>query len=135
MSKLRGIVSWGRCPQAPGILPLYRQNGYGKGDGAGPSPAIPAAGSALRSHPCVALSSAQVFPGWTTMTSPCNVLSSDGDYPLNFVSQSRGSLQEGVTHPMAALRDHHTLNTPSSRSRHQTFATTRGRQTEAGNAI
>src|SRR5215472_15017598 len=96
MSKLRGIVSWGRCPQAPGILPLYRQNGYGKGDGAGPSPAIPAAGSALRSHPCVALSSAQVFPGWTTIASPCNDLSSDGDYPLNFVSQPRGSLHFGA---------------------------------------
>ena len=95
MRKRRGIVSWGRCPQAPGILPLYRQNGCGKGDGAGPFPAIPAAGSALRSHPCVA--SAQVFPWWTTIASPCNDLSSHGDYPLNFVSQSRGSLHSPPT--------------------------------------
>jgi hypothetical protein len=102
MRKLRGIVSWGRRPQAPGILPLYRQNGYGKGDGAGPSPAIPAAGSALRSHPCVALSSAQVFRGWTPIASPCNDLSSDGDYPLNFVSQSRGSLQDKGCAPFPA---------------------------------
>ena len=82
MRKLRGIVSWGRCPQAPGILPLYRQNGYGKETALARLPAIPAAGSALRSHPCVALSSAQVFPGWTTIASPCNDLSSHGDYPL-----------------------------------------------------
>ena len=26
MRKLRGILHWGRCPQAPGILPPYRQN-------------------------------------------------------------------------------------------------------------
>src|SRR5262249_13433312 len=38
------------------------------------------------------LSSAQVSPGWTTSTSPCNDFSANGDYPLNFVSRPRGSL-------------------------------------------
>src|ERR1035441_10362135 len=63
---------------------------YGAADAA---PAVPAAESTLGSHPCVALSSAQVLPEWTTSTSPCNDFSSNGDYPLNFVSHSRGSLQ------------------------------------------
>lgn len=44
-------------------------------------------------HPRSALSSAQVFPEWTTATSPCNDLSANGDYPLNFVSHSRGLVQ------------------------------------------
>jgi hypothetical protein len=56
------------------------------------APAVPAAESTLGSHPCVALSSAQVLPEWTTSTSPCNDFSSNGVYPLNFVSHSRGSL-------------------------------------------
>ena len=62
---------------------------YGAADAA---PSVPAAESALGSHPCVALSSAQVLPEWTTSTSPCNDFSSNGDDPLNFVSHSRGSL-------------------------------------------
>jgi hypothetical protein len=43
----------------PWDLPLYRQNGTSLWGG-WCRPAIPAAGSALRWHPCVALSSAQV---------------------------------------------------------------------------
>ena len=55
------------------------------------APSIPAPESTLGSHPCVALSSAQVLPEWTTSTSPCNDLSANGDNPLNFLSHSRGS--------------------------------------------
>lgn len=57
------------------------------------APAIPAPESTLRSHPCVALSSAQVLSEWITLTSSCNALAANGDYPLNFLSHFRGSLQ------------------------------------------
>src|SRR6202022_4644567 len=57
-----------------------------------PPPAIPAAESTLGSHPCVALSSAQVLPEWINRNLAANDFASDGDYPLNFVSHSRGSL-------------------------------------------
>jgi hypothetical protein len=63
---------------------------------AGAAPAIPAAESTLGSHPCVALSSAQVLPGWTTSTPPCNDSSANGDDPLNFVSHSKGSVHRGT---------------------------------------
>ena len=56
-------------------------------------PAIPAAESTLGSHPCVALSSAQVLPEWINRNLAGNAFASNGDNPLNFVSHSRGSLQ------------------------------------------
>jgi hypothetical protein len=115
MRKLRSMLYWGRCPQTPGILPLYRQNrGVASQLGAAPPspirpaggrrvprlPAIPAAESALGLRPRRALSSAQVLPKWTTSTSPCQNFSSNGDYPLNFLSQSRGSLHlQGLLSP------------------------------------
>ena len=108
MRWLRILFYRGLCPQTPGIYrftarigcvasqlgatppnPASRLCGREAGR---PASAIPAAGSALESHPCGALSSAQVFPGWTQSTSPRYDFSSNGDYPLNFVSQSRGSL-------------------------------------------
>ena len=94
MTWLRAFSTWGRCPQSPEIYRVIRQNGWSFwGTGYARPHAIPAAESALGSHLCVALSSAQVLPGWTTSTSPCNDFSANGDYPLNFVSHSRGSLQ------------------------------------------
>jgi hypothetical protein len=56
------------------------------------APAIPAAESTLGSHPCVALSSAQVLPEWTNRNLVDNAFSANGDNTLNFVSHSRGSL-------------------------------------------
>ena len=50
------------------------------------APAVPAAEPALGSHPCVALSSARVFPAWTQSRLAINVFPANGDYPLNFVS-------------------------------------------------
>jgi hypothetical protein len=73
----------GSAPATPGfnaVAPEWLFN-YGAADAA---PAIPAAESTLGSHPCVALSSAQVLPEWTTTTSPCNDFSANGDSPLNF---------------------------------------------------
>ena len=94
MTWLRAFSIWGRCPQSPEIYRVIRQNGWSFGGTGYARPhAIPAAESALGSHLCVALSSAQVLPGWTTSTSPCNDFSANGDYPLNFVSHPRGSLQ------------------------------------------
>ena len=97
MTWLRAFSIWGRCPQSPEIYRVIRQNGWSFwGTGYARPHAIPAAESALGSHLCVALSSAQVLPGWTTSTSPCNDFSANGDYPLNFVSHPRGSLQTDV---------------------------------------
>jgi len=60
--------------------------------------AIPAAESTLGSHPCVALSSAQVLPEWTNQLLADNAFAANGDNPLNFVSQSRGSLHSVDRH-------------------------------------
>ena len=60
------------------------------------APAIPAAESTLGSHPCVALSSAQVLPEWINRNLAANRFPANGDYPLNFVSHSKGSLQAVV---------------------------------------
>ena len=56
------------------------------------APVIPAAESTLGSHPCVALSSAQVFPEWSTSNVAVNAFSANGNNPLNFLSHARGSL-------------------------------------------
>ena len=63
---------------------------YGAAEAA---PVIPAAESTLGSHPCVALSSAQVFPEWTTCHPAVYAFAANGDNPLNFLSHARGSLQ------------------------------------------
>ena len=63
------------------------------------APAIPAAESTLGSHPCVALSSAQVLPEWINRNLAGNVLSANGDNLLNFVSHARGSLQASPPSP------------------------------------
>ena len=59
------------------------------------APAIPAPESTLGSHPCVALSSAQVIPEWINHNLAVHEFSANGAYPLNFLSQSTGSLQGG----------------------------------------
>ena len=55
-SLLRGL-----CPRAPGIYRFRARMAQKPGGRLGRRPAIPASGSALGSHPCGALSSAQVF--------------------------------------------------------------------------
>jgi hypothetical protein len=94
MRLLRAILTWGRCPQTPGIFCFAaRMDCLGERVAPAPGP-IPAAESALGLRSRSALSSAQVFPEWTTSTPPCNNFLSNGDNPLNFVSHSRGSLQK-----------------------------------------
>jgi len=57
------------------------------------APAVPAAESTLGSHPCVALSSAQVISEWINRSLAVNAFPANGDNSLNFVSHSRGSPQ------------------------------------------
>ena len=76
----------GLCPCDPGFNAVGQEWMFWMG-AADAAPSIPAAESALRSHPCGALSSAQVLPEWTISTPPCNDFSANGDYPLNFVSR------------------------------------------------
>src|ERR1019366_3015538 len=95
----RFVMSWDchRTPQYGGsapatlgfgaVAPEWLSNGA-----ASAAPAIPAAESTLGSHPCVALSSAQVLPEWINRNLAGNRFAANGDYPLNFVSQPRGSL-------------------------------------------
>src|SRR5690349_10128528 len=83
----------GSAPATPGfnaVAPEWFFQGA-----AGAAPAIPAAESTLGSHPCVALSSAQVLPEWINRNPAVHGFSANGDNPLNFVSHSRGSLQVG----------------------------------------
>jgi hypothetical protein len=104
MRLLRDMFDWWLCPQTPGIYRFFYARmavfDYFQGTGSTyPRPFRPLNRS-LGSLPSVALSRpAQVLPGWTTSTSPCNNFSTDGDYPLNFVSHSRGSLQTAQPHP------------------------------------
>src|SRR5438445_12252223 len=82
----------GSAPATPGfnaVAPEWLRS-YGAAKAA---PVIPAAESTLGSHPCVALSSAQVTPEWNNRNLAVHGFTANGDYPLNFVSHSRGSLQ------------------------------------------
>ena len=74
------------------VAPEWPTNGA-----ADAAPAIPAAESTLGSHPCVALSSAQVLPEWINRNRADNAFASNGNNPLNFVSHSRGSLQKSAS--------------------------------------
>ncbi len=86
----------GAAPETLGFIALAPEPlSFGAASAA---PAVPASESTLGSHPCVALSSAQVLTEWTTATTPCNDLSTNGNYPLNLLSQSRGPL-----HPHLSL--------------------------------
>jgi hypothetical protein len=59
----KSLLKWGLRPHAPGIYRLYARIEEAR-EPLSPSRAIPAAESALRSHPCVAVPSAQVFPAY-----------------------------------------------------------------------
>jgi len=82
----------GSAPATPGFIAVAPEWLF-EGGTACAAPAIPAAESTLGSHPCVALSSAQVFPEWSNRNLAGNTFPANGDYPLNFVSHSMGSLQ------------------------------------------
>src|SRR6476660_7432703 len=94
---MRASYPTGALPLRPWDLAQLRQNGCLTG-AADAAPAIPATESTLGSHPCVALSSAQVLPAWINRNPADNAFASNGDNPLNFVSHSRGSLQLVLIH-------------------------------------
>ena len=104
MRLLRGAFDWGLCPQTPRIYRFFlaRMDVFDcfQGTGATCPPPFRPLSRSLGLLPSIALSRpAQVLPGWTTSTSPCNTFLANGDYPLNFVSHSRGSLQRGEMRP------------------------------------
>ena len=82
----------GAAPETPRFIALGPESLCYIG-AAHTAPPIPASGSTLRSHLCVALSSAQRFSEWKTSTQPCNDFPLNGCYPLNLLSHSKGSLQ------------------------------------------
>ena len=89
----------GSAPATPGfnaVAPEWLLN-YRAAEAA---PAVPATESTLGSHPCVALSSAQVLPEWINRNLAGNRFAANGDYPLNFLSHSRGSLHAGCPLPL-----------------------------------
>src|ERR1700720_3279652 len=71
----------GPAPATPGVNAVAPEwlVTYGAADAA---PAVPAAESTLRSHPCVALSSAQVFPEWINRNLAGHAFAANGDNPL-----------------------------------------------------
>jgi len=83
------VLRGGSAPATPGFKAVAPEWLYGAAEAA---PAVPAAESTLGSHPCVALSSAQVLPEWINRNLAGKVLAANGDNPLNFVSHSKGSL-------------------------------------------
>jgi hypothetical protein len=83
----------GFAPATPGFNAVAPEWLFGGGAANFAAPAIPAAESTLGSHPCVALSSAQVLPEWTKYNLAGNRFAANGDNPLNLVSHARGSLQ------------------------------------------
>jgi len=90
MNRAHTTATGGSAPATPGfsaVAPEWLSPGAGE-----TAPAIPAAESTLRSHPCVALSSAQLLPEWSNRNLAVNAFASGGNNPLNFVSHSRGSL-------------------------------------------
>jgi len=104
MRLLRGAFDWGLRPQTPGIYRVFsaRMDVLDCFQGTGttcPRPFRPLSRS-LGLLPSIALSRpTQVLPEWTTSTSPCNTFLANGDNPLNFVSQPRGSLQISLIRP------------------------------------
>ena len=92
LGRYRTAHHGGSAPATLGFSAVAPEWLPGCGAAKSAAPTIPAAESTLGSHPCVALSSAQVLPEWITITSSRNAFAANGDYPLNFVSHSRGSL-------------------------------------------
>jgi hypothetical protein len=88
----RTLPTGGSAPATLGFNAVAPEWPFNNG-AADAAPVIPAAESTLGSHPCVALSSAQVLPEWTNPNLAGNAVAANGDNTLNFVSHSKGSLQ------------------------------------------
>jgi hypothetical protein len=86
----------GSAPATPGFIALWQEWGAEGHRSKWRPSSFPAAESALRSHPCVALSSAQVLTEWIHQPSAVNACEANGEYPLNFVPHFRGSVQSAI---------------------------------------
>jgi hypothetical protein len=95
------VSSRGAAPKTPGLIAIGPESLSSFG-AVHTAPAIPAPESMLGSHPCGALSSAPVFSEWTIATQSYPDFSGNGNYPLNWLSHSRGSLHTGVAPPPSA---------------------------------
>jgi hypothetical protein len=84
MSSVRNwFLFGGSAPATPGFNAVAPEWLFGH-EAACAAPAIPAPESALGSHPCVALSSAQVFPEWMYQPSPSTLLQRTATTPLTW---------------------------------------------------
>ena len=93
----------GAPPLRPRDLAQLGQNGCSSTGRLAAAPAVPAAESTLGSHPCVALSSAQVLPEWINRNFAVHRNSANGDNPLNFVSlQGFTSVSPQLARPQTA---------------------------------
>src|SRR4029453_8350199 len=103
----RTTQNGGSAPATPGFNAVEPERlfFYGAAEAA---PAVPAAESALGSHPCVALSSAPVISEWINRSLAVNAFAANGDNPLNFVSHSKGSLHTACPqNPPVTLKAQH----------------------------
>src|SRR5580692_6582692 len=100
MRSVNAVLRGGSAPATPGFNAVAPEWLYGAAEAA---PAVPAAESTLGSHPCVALSSAQVLPEWINRNLAGKVLAANGDNPLNFVSHSKGSLHTSTVTPFTPI--------------------------------
>jgi hypothetical protein len=107
--RYRTTQNGGSAPATPGFNAVAPEwlFFYGAAEAA---PAVPAAETTLGSHPCVALSSAQVISEWINRSLAVNAFPANGDNPLNFVSHSRGSLQFEPPFPAQHCRNHRVVN-------------------------
>ena len=76
------VNNGGFAPATPGFNAVAPEWLLGGGAANLAAPAIPAAESTLGSHPCVALSSAQVIPEWTKHNLVGNRFAANGDNPI-----------------------------------------------------
>jgi hypothetical protein len=93
----------GSAPATPGFNAFQPE--WISGSGAvQTAPTIPATESALGFHPWRALSSTQLWSEWTNNNLAANDFSANGDNPLKFVSQPRGSLHSCFAARLNAAR-------------------------------
>jgi len=92
------FLKWGLRPQTPGIYRFHARIKEAR-EQSTPSRAIPAAESALRSHPCVAVPSAQVFPAYQLHANSILQVLRTRVYQPPFSGLVRGSQDRADSYP------------------------------------
>jgi len=101
----RTTKNGGSAPATPGFNAVAPERLFLLYGAAEAAPAVPAAESTLGSHPCVALSSAQVTSEWINRSLAVKAFTANGDNALNFVSHSKGSPHPLALHPIPGSTD------------------------------